>query len=75
MKLPAIKSPAALSMCDGEGEGLSLPPPGGNGLDGYDTIRSHETDASVVSAAIKCQAAVAGTGGQLARTSRNEAAN
>jgi hypothetical protein len=40
---------------------LSLPPPGGNGLDCYNTIRSHETDASVVSAAIKCQAEVAGT--------------
>ena len=48
-------------MCDGGLEGiLSLPPPGGNGLDRYNTIRSHETDASVVSAAIKCQAEVAG---------------
>ena len=40
---------------------LSLPPPGGNGLDCYNTIRSQKTDASVVSAAIKCQAEVAGT--------------
>jgi hypothetical protein len=37
---------------------LSLPLPGGNGLNCYITIRSHETDASVVSAAIKCQAGV-----------------
>jgi len=52
-----IENPAALPMCDGGLEGiLSLPPPGGNGLDCYNTIRSHETDASVVSAAIKCQA-------------------
>src|ERR1700722_3095551 len=46
-------------MCDGGLEGiLSLPLPGGNGLNCYITIRSHETDASVVSAAIKCQAGV-----------------
>ena len=39
---------------------MSLPPPGGNRLDCYGTIRSQETDASLVSAAIKCQAEVAG---------------
>jgi hypothetical protein len=55
-----LKNPAALSMCDGAWRG-SLEPTsrrGGNGLDCYNTIRSHETDASVVSAAIKCQAEV-----------------
>ena len=39
---------------------MSLPLPGGNGLNCYNTIPSHEMDASVVSAAIKCQAEVAG---------------
>ena len=47
---------------------MSLPPPGGNGLDCYCTIRSHETDASDVSAAIKCGAEVAGNPLQLAPT-------
>jgi hypothetical protein len=57
-------------MCDGgDGEGLlSLPPPGGNRLDFYNTIRTHETDASVVSAAIKCQAEVAGTAASRSST-------
>ena len=39
---------------------MSLPLPGGNGLNCYNTIPSHEMDASVVGAAIKCQAEVAG---------------
>jgi hypothetical protein len=39
---------------------MSLPPPGGNGLNRHNTPLSHETGASVVSAAIKCQAEVAG---------------
>jgi hypothetical protein len=57
-----IKNPAALVDVRRGLEGLlSLPPPGGNGLGFYNTIHTHETDASVVSAAIKCQAEVAGT--------------
>jgi hypothetical protein len=62
MKLPANKEPRrTVNVRRGWRGSLSLPPPGGNGLDFYNTIRTHETDASVVSAAIKCQAEVAGT--------------
>jgi hypothetical protein len=61
MKLPANRGPRRTTDVRRGLEGLlSLPPPGGNGLGCYDTIRSHETDASVVSVAIKCQAEVAG---------------
>ena len=61
MKLPANRGPRRTTDVRRGLEGLlSLPPPGGNGLDCYNTIRSQKTDASVVSAAIKCQAEVAG---------------
>jgi len=61
MKLPANKEPRrTVDVRRGWRGSLSLPPPGGNGLDCHNTIRSHETDALVMSAAIKCQAEAAG---------------
>jgi hypothetical protein len=48
MKLPANKEPRrTVNVRRGWRGSLSLPPPGGNGLDFYNTIRTHETDASV----------------------------
>jgi hypothetical protein len=68
VKLPANKEPRrTVDVRRGWRGSLSLPPPGGNGLDCYNTIRTHETDASVVSAAIKCQAEVAGTASSRGR--------
>jgi hypothetical protein len=67
-KLPAYKEPRRTVDVRRGLEGLlSLPPPGGNGLDFYNTIRTHETDASVESAAIKCQTEVAGPASSRSR--------